>query len=657
MRNILLLVAIFIGSGFCATTYVSFRYMFYSCRPETCQYNNYNACDANMYSCSNLTDAFNDYSTFENTFQPYVPIGNVITKITVMGEGLFGCNSDAHIQIAINNYIIVDKIISGHCDCDVVNKNQFTFDWYANGTCLPYNYEYHGLNKFHINVPDGLICLYGTHMVIDYEPNNGSFCGPTLEVCNVPGGCNNGICYIDNGVSSCGCDTLYYGTNCQCHEQDSLDNTKTIYFDTESSGLNSVGEMILHFDTALKYYDADINFANNDNNTNCDYSSLGIKINQNINDESCMNHIVVIIPWPNNTPPCIFERSEDLNNVIYSTKMHITSQSDLFNTLPIVLKYPKDVSIDFGGSIGVYANIDVDAYITNSILNYVAPYGPGTINIQLLIETQDSFKLVEPVFIADTSGVVIRLDNTTSDSIECSVGICSHHWNIVIVPLLSNCYFENNFGINFDVECTDGTKDCGLNETNNAISVYITISSTDYCPRICEDIEPYGIFVPCVDNQYLFDIGDTICLKTAISSHLRQITETSIARIVVHQNDTIHVLYNNGIATIDGNTTKLTVLNTNILDRQNNFSLVLSPNIFVSGSNQEIFNFVVTINYKYNNTNSNVNSYPSGTYQMETSINIGPVHSTTNDVTSNGTGLYPLFLLYVFIIGHVINLY
>ena len=173
-------------------------------------------CDQGIgeYLCSNFAEWDNGYRSFTNE----IPSDHVITEVKITLTGEWGCVSEySTVSVSLQDTFLGMTSVAGQCSCGLCDS-QINFSWKHFGQCFP-NYNYHGDNAIHINVPYGMICLARIDVEITHEAGNAEGCG-----CGSYGECKYGHmrCVDEYTYQMCTHDNsgrTYWGPIQACHTE------------------------------------------------------------------------------------------------------------------------------------------------------------------------------------------------------------------------------------------------------------------------------------------------------------------------------------------------------------------------------------------------------------------------------------------------------
>ena len=385
---------------------------------------------------------------------------------------------------------------------------------------------------------------------------------------------------------------------------------KEIFFDLDRSQFFMGNTIGLYFQNTLEHENISPIIGVDGKNNICNFTNTDPCFYKD--NDYCVSQIIL-----QNTDllnRCLFNSTYD-NYANFKTNIYV----DNAKIVPLI-KFPKSVQAECTGVD--FANDILSAQIIKQKFNYVAPYVSTSMKVMIETMVEYPLKLSNPVFVSRTNKVLLLSNNTYT--YNCSGIVCSQLWDMTIIPTSYFCYLAYDVGIYFDITCENNI-DCI--KPNNRTSIYFSIySNGTFCPTIAEDIEPYGYLNAKVNDNNINTIYNksNVYFTVNLDSDLRDITNFAIRNIYIDNgNNNYNTFYWNQIIEPEGVQSNL------VFHNITTFSLDMDPQKYYPNN---ILNFVVGLDYTYNNTNGIKISYPTGEHQLVKYIYIKDTPTTTTRI-------------------------
>lgn len=622
----------------------------------------------NNYACSN---EHGNWQMGRKYFNNTIPPNNLITKVTVDLYGEWGCGgSSSNVTLYLVDDIIQSKILTGQCSCgqcDPIARFETTS---ALGS-----YIYNGINYLRIQVlQPNVICLSKAVITLNYTDGLQQI-NPPLN-CDSFGGCVHGTCVISqNSAPYCNCTKNYYGPNCQCYvPSEHLLTDKPPVLDVSNSGFKVKDTMFLFANTSVKYFDTKIEFKNSLNNT-CDYPKASDSVDwiTGFNENKCENYMVGRIPWRTAWPTCVFKRIVEPNWLSFKGEMIVTSFENLgavspsrptpiirkiTSVLPFVVRFPRSVTIQTT-PVTVYSFVDVFGSITEQqfVSNENAP--PGTATIKLLTSVQKEYYLSSPITIEGPNGFAVAINGNPNVGGTCSDdgSVCEQLWTITILPQNNKCDFNGVYRANYTIKCKPSVQsNCPLDSNTNKVSIVFTLTSSNLCAQVIDDIDISGYLTTYGDQTHQtpkddFILNQYVYFKTSLNSNKATITKATVTKFSVKLwDESVKVLHSYGMNTQNGNDLDLDVVNNVNNQPTCHLKAKMNPQLFNIGQDTlQNVEFYAEIDVEYDNTQKRSISLVFGkTQSFGTSVQTKLSKVSSGSITYINLFVFVALLVFIF---------
>lgn len=625
------------------------------------------------YACSN---GYGNWNNGVNYFNDPIPPNNIITNITVDLYGEWGCEgNNAAISVSLGNQVVKIQNAMGQCSCNLCDP---VISFSSNNMNVFSNYSYGSVNSLTFSVPQGLICVNRAIVTLEYASGNQQYNPPPS--CDSFGGCVNGNCVLSNNGPYCNCTTNWYGPNCQCYfspEQLVINNPPIL--DAPSSGFKEMDTMFVSFNNSVKYFGTSVQFKNELNNT-CDFPQVSDAVvwSTKFDPNTCSNKLVGKIPWRTAWPICMFNRTLTNDWLVFNGEMIVTNFENIgqlsptrpdpivrkiTSTLPFTVRFPTSVSLDCS-PVTVYSFVEVLGAITEQSFNSDPNNPPGTATITLLSTVQRQYYLTTPLSVQGPNGVTVSLNGNPNVGDQCldDGSLCKQYWTVTIKPQNGKCDFNGLYRVNFTVNCKPSQQsNCPLDQNTNKASLSFSLTSSNLCPQVIDNIDVSGSMLTYSDNSYNtpkndFILNQKLYFKTQVSSTKATIVSSQVTQFSVK-------LWDGTIVTLLDifNTPQGTLVNLNVVNNYNgapnsHLEMIAHPDLFAVGRDSlKNVQFMVTLSVTYDNTQRRslffVTSSPKS-QQLLTSTSVSLKSTTVSAGNNNKISLlfYVITILCVFTI-------